>query len=48
MYIMVKLHRATRYETMVNILDELENAAMGRFCVVRMTPDDARLIGLDS
>jgi biopolymer transport protein ExbD len=42
--ILVKLNRSARYEDMVDIMDELEIAAMTRFSVIAMTDDDVKLI----
>ena len=42
--ILVKVSRQARYNTMVDILDELEIASMTRFSLIPMTPDDAKLV----
>jgi len=42
--ILVKVHRAARYEAMVDIMDELEIAGMTRFSMVPMTPEESQLV----
>jgi biopolymer transport protein ExbD len=38
--VLVKIHRAARYERMVDMMDTLEDAGMERFSLVPMTEDD--------
>lgn len=40
--ILVKVHREARYETMVDVMDELELADMTRFSLVPMQPDEVK------
>jgi biopolymer transport protein ExbD len=40
--ILVKVHRDARYETMVDVMDELELADMTRFSLVPMQPDEVK------
>jgi len=42
--ILVKISRQAKYNSMVDLMDELEIANMTRFSVVAMTPDDVKLI----
>jgi biopolymer transport protein ExbD len=42
--ILVKLDRAAKYETMVNVLDDLEFADMKRFSLIPMTEEDLNLV----
>jgi biopolymer transport protein ExbD len=42
--ILVKIHRKARYETMVDMMDTLEEAKMQRFSVVRMQPADEAIV----
>lgn len=41
--ILVKIHRLARYESMVEMMDTLEDAGMERFSVVPLTEDDPNL-----
>jgi len=43
--ILVKIHRGAPYETMVDIMDELEIAGMTRFSLVAMTEEEQNTIG---
>lgn len=38
--ILIKLHREAKYETMVDLMDELEFAKMSRFSLIPMTEED--------
>jgi biopolymer transport protein ExbD len=40
--VLVKVHREARYETMVDVMDELELADMSRFSLVPMQPEDVK------
>ena len=42
--ILVRLHRNARYETMVDVMDELEIAGMSRFSLVPMTEEDIEML----
>jgi biopolymer transport protein ExbD len=42
--ILVKLHRDARYETMVDVMDELEISGMSRFSLVPMTEEDIEML----
>jgi len=42
--ILVKIHREARYESMVEMMDTLEEAHMNRFSLVPMRAEDARLM----
>ena len=42
--ILVKVSRQAKYNSMVDIMDELEIANMSRFSLIPMTPEDAKLI----
>ena len=41
--VLVKLHREAKYETMVDLMDELEYAKMTRFSLVPIAPDSEEL-----
>jgi biopolymer transport protein ExbD len=43
--VLVKIHRDARYETMVDMMDTLEDAGMQRFSLVPMTEQDLELPG---
>ena len=43
--LLVKVHRLARYETMVDILDTLDEARVQRFSVIPMTEADKSVIG---
>jgi biopolymer transport protein ExbD len=40
--ILVKVHRSAKYETMVDVMDELEIANMSRFSLVAMTDQEVK------
>jgi biopolymer transport protein ExbD len=40
--VLVKVHRDARYETMVDVMDELELADMTRFSLVAMQPEEVK------
>ncbi len=40
--VLVKVHRDARYETMVDVMDELELAEMTRFSLVPMKPEEVK------
>jgi len=42
--ILVKIHRQARYESMVEMMDTLEDAGMERFSVVPLPDDEERLL----
>ncbi len=42
--ILAKLHREARYETMVDVMDELEIAGMSRFSLVPMEEEDLEML----
>jgi biopolymer transport protein ExbD len=44
--ILVKVDRAARYETMVDMMDALGLAEMSRFSLVALSAEDARLVGM--
>lgn len=42
--VLVKIHRAARYDSMVEMMDTLEDAKMERFSVIAMKDEDMRLM----
>jgi len=37
---MVKIHRSAKYQTMLDIVDQIQGAGIQRFSVVTMTPQE--------